>query len=115
MGLAPEDTLPKLHFLGALENLLCCNAGMLAFGAAWLRQGRAPPRLGGLSLAFGVLGLVALVLFGVGVDLGLGVGGMERVVAYPFPIWLALFGAWVFFASERAPAARLDAPVVADR
>jgi len=32
-------------------------------------------------------------LLGLGEYLGLGVGIVERVVAYPFPLWLAAMGA----------------------
>jgi hypothetical protein len=31
-------------------------------------------------------------MLGMRVYLGLGVGGMERIVAYPFPLWLAGMG-----------------------
>jgi hypothetical membrane protein len=36
VGLAPEDVAPKLHFVGAVANLVCCNAGMAAMGIAML-------------------------------------------------------------------------------
>jgi hypothetical protein len=31
----------------------------------------------------------------VGHDFGLGAGGVERVAAYPFPLWIAGMGAWL--------------------
>ena len=89
VGLAPEDVAPGPHFFGALENFLCCNAGMAAMGAAMLSW-RGPARaLGLVGLVAGVAGLLGVALLGARVYPGLGVGGMERVVAYPFPLWLA--------------------------
>ncbi|MDH7476961.1 MAG: DUF998 domain-containing protein [Candidatus Bathyarchaeota archaeon] len=41
------------------------------------------PPLSYLSIILGAASLVSLVLFGTGVDLGLGKGGMERMIAYP--------------------------------
>ena len=114
VGLAPEDVLPKPHFLGAFVNLLCCNAGMALFGATLLQHRGPYSRLGWFSLAFGGLGLGALGLFGAGVDLGLGVGGMERVVAYPFPIWLAFIGASILFVPNLVRPSRAEAPALAD-
>jgi len=93
VGLAPEDAAPGPHFLGAIENFLCCNAGMAAMGVAMLTSRHPPRTLGFITLAAGVIGLLGLVLLGLRVYPGLGVGGMERVVAYPFPLWLAGMGA----------------------
>jgi hypothetical membrane protein len=92
VGLAPEDAAPGPHFLGAIENFLCCNAGMAAMGVAILTAPQPARRLGLVTLAAGVVGLVGIVLLGLRADLGLGVGGMERLVAYPFPLWLAGMG-----------------------
>ena len=38
---------------------------------------------------------LATLLLGMHAFPGLGVGGMERVAAYPFPLWLAAMGAMV--------------------
>jgi hypothetical protein len=45
-----------------------------------------------LALSVGVVGLMGIGMLGMRVYLGLGVGGMERIVAYPFPLWLAGMG-----------------------
>lgn len=92
VGLAPEDAAPAPHFLGAVENFLCCNAGMAAMGLAMLTSRRPPRVLGFITMAAGVVGLLGIVLLGLRAYAGLGVGGMERVVAYPFPLWLAGMG-----------------------
>ena len=41
----------------------------------------------GLSLALGLTGVAGTVLFLAQVDLGFGVGGMERVAAFPLLVW----------------------------
>jgi hypothetical membrane protein len=40
-----------------------------------------------ISVILGLITLGALVLFMVGMDLGLGVGGMERMIVYPILMW----------------------------
>ena len=48
-----------------------------------------------LSIICGLMTLVALALFGGGVYLGLGAGGMERMIAYPALMWGAGLGGYV--------------------
>ena len=45
-----------------------------------------------VAMLLGLTGISALCLFGVGADLGLGRGGMERMIAYPLLIWGGGFG-----------------------
>ncbi len=47
------------------------------------------------SVALGVLSLAALVLFIPGEYLGLGPGGMERMVVYPALLWAVGFGSYL--------------------
>lgn len=49
--------------------------------------------LGLLSAGLGLIGLAALVLTGTGSDLGMGKGGIERMVLYPSLTWLIGLGA----------------------
>jgi hypothetical membrane protein len=95
VGLAPEDFAPGWHYLGAAENLLFCNAGAVLVGVALLREGTAPRAVGLLSFAFGLIGLGGLGGLAFGYDFGLGLGGVERLAAYPFPLWIAGMGAWL--------------------
>ena len=48
-----------------------------------------------LSIILGLMTLVALALFGMGQYLNLGVGGMERMIAYPALMWGAGFGGYL--------------------
>jgi hypothetical membrane protein len=100
VGLAPEDAAPGWHYLGAAENLLLSNAGAALIGAALLRDKRAPRAVGLLSLGFGLIGLVGLAGLAGRFDLGLGAGGIERIAAYPFPLWLAGMGVWLLDGGE---------------
>ena len=50
------------------------------------------PPLSYASVLLGALSLVTLALFGSGTYLGLGKGGMERMIAYPTLLWAVGFG-----------------------
>ena len=56
-----------------------------------------------LSTVLGTMGLVALVLFGSSNYLGLGAGGMERMIAYPILLWGAGLGGHLIGSSEKMP------------
>lgn len=53
-----------------------------------------------LAVILGVLSLLALILFGVDLNLGLGRGGMERMIAYPTLLWALAFGGHLIGSSE---------------
>jgi hypothetical membrane protein len=93
VGLAPEDTMAPIHYLGAVENLFCSNAAMTLMGVAMLGWRRETRLMGAFTLCAGLIGLFGFAFLGARVYLGLGVGGMERVTAYPFPLWIAAMGA----------------------
>ncbi|HEY1453464.1 MAG TPA: DUF998 domain-containing protein [Roseiarcus sp.] len=100
VGLAPEDAAPSWHYLGAAENLLLSNTGAALIGAALLREKQAPRAVGRLSLGFGLIGLAGLAGLAVRLDFGLGAGVIERIAAYPFPLWLAGMGVWLLRGGE---------------
>src|SRR5262245_26670143 len=54
--------------------------------------GRKRKALAAYSIVSGVAGLIATALFITDYHFGLGMGGMERVAAYPLPLWLTVFG-----------------------
>lgn len=101
VGLAPEDVAPGWHYLGAAENFLACNLGALLTGAALWSQGPASRRFAIYSLLVGATGLAGVALIAGGVDFGWGRGIVERIAAYPFPIWVASLGLRL----RRSPAA----------
>ncbi len=54
------------------------------------------------SVILGALSLLALALFASGNHLGLGKGGMERMVAYPALIWVIGFGGYLIGYSDKS-------------
>lgn len=92
VGLYPEDSGSPWHYNGAGENFLLSNLGMVLAGLAF--RPIAPVRAL-YSLASGLIGLAGLALLAVKADLGLGIGTVERITAYPFPLWLAATGFWL--------------------
>ena len=91
VGLFPENVEATMHRVGAAANFLAGNLGMCVLGIALWRAGRRRG-LGAYSFASGAVGLLATWLFVSDVYLGLGIGGMERVAAYPLTVWLIVTG-----------------------
>ena len=91
VGLFPENVGATMHRVGAAANFIAGNLGMCVLGVALWRAGRRRC-LGAFSFVSGAVGLLATWLFVSDVYLGLGIGGMERVAAYPLPIWLIATG-----------------------
>jgi hypothetical membrane protein len=54
-----------------------------------------------IAVVTGVISLAALVLFTGGIDLGLGVGGMERMITYPILLWGTGFGGYLIAHPEK--------------
>ena len=90
VGLFPSDTGTAMHMFGAGVILILGNPGMVLAGLAMWRSMRV---LAVASLILGVGGIVGTLLFLYYIDLGIGLGGMERVAFYPLPLWCALMGA----------------------
>src|SRR6185295_20174770 len=91
VGLFPENVNSTLHRLGAAGHFVLGNLGMVVLGIAlWPARGRQV--LSAYSIVSGIAGLLATALFITDHYLGLGIGGMERVAAYPLPFWLMVFG-----------------------
>lgn len=80
----------SMHVLGAALAIVGGNAGILLCGLALDRRHRW---LAGYCVISGAVGLGALALFVLGVDLGLGAGGIERLAADPVVIWMIVVGA----------------------
>jgi hypothetical membrane protein len=85
VGLFTEDA-GVLHGIFSLITFLFAG-----FSAITSYRVEKPP-LSYFSVFLGIASLLALVLFASGTYLGLGKGGMERVVAYPALLWAIGFG-----------------------
>ncbi len=99
VGLFPENTISAWHIFGAslpffLGNLAMILLAMnLSWQARWLRN---------YTLLSGVVGLFALGFFISNHYLGLGLGGLERVVSYPQSLWMMTFGGYLLVQAKRS-------------
>lgn len=94
VGFAPENVTISVHATGAALQFMAGNVGMIVIGALFYQ--RHHTQLGRFSVIWGLVGLIGLVVFMVcrisNSSLGLGVGGWERVVVYPLPVWAIVMG-----------------------
>lgn len=88
VGVFPEN-VPTLHTLFAFVAFVFGGLAALVTVAFV----RSPLRY--LSLVLGVISLAALGLFATGYYLGLGVGGMERMIVLPILGWGMAFGGYL--------------------
>jgi len=92
VGLFPENVRP-LHTIASLTAFLF--EGLSAIASFKLQK----PPLSYLAVLLGLTTLAALALYGSGTYLGLGRGGMERMIAYPALLWGVGFGGHLIGAS----------------
>lgn len=97
VGLFPENSVPTLHGLGATLSFVFGNVSVIVLGCSL----RLPLALRAFSICLGVLALAALVAYESSQFVGLGHGGLERVVAFPQTIWLIVIGAYMLSSSPR--------------
>lgn len=91
VGIFPENTINILHLTGALLPFFVGNVGIVVLGFAL----DIPKSLHVYTLATGFISLIALVFFVTHTYLGIGIGGMERITAYPQTMWLIVFGIYI--------------------
>lgn len=89
VGAFDMDNFRALHGLFALLAFLFGN---LAAIYSW--KAVRPP-MSFMFIALGLVGLASLVLLVASVDLGLGDGGIERLVFYPAMFWTLAYGAYM--------------------
>lgn len=92
VGIYPENTDNARHVLGAGLNFTAGNIAMVVYGLALAHRPGLHPALQRFSLFMGALGFVGTLLFVSGHYLGIGLGGMERVAAYPMTVWQIVAG-----------------------
>jgi hypothetical membrane protein len=91
VGLSPENVNHTVHVLGAAGPFVVGNVALIILSCTLMM----PMSVRVVTGLAGGIGLVGLFLFALGVDLGLGKGGIERVAAYPQTIWLIGFGVYM--------------------
>ena len=87
VGVFNENFIPEVHALFALLAFLFGNLAVI-----YSRKMVRPP-MSYLFVLLGLIGLSALALFAGNTFLGLGAGGMERMIFYPAMFWAIGFGA----------------------
>jgi hypothetical membrane protein len=93
VGLFPENMSPYHEIFAGITFVFGGLSEILSFALLRFPMSIAVIFLGGLTLG-------SLVLFVLGIHLGLGPGGMERMIVYPVILWGAGFGGYLM-ASER--------------
>lgn len=93
VGFFPETIRPYHEIFAGITFICGGLSEMLSFVLIRFPMSVAVIFLGGLTLG-------SLVLFVLGAHLGLGPGGMERMIVYPVILWGASFGGYLM-ASER--------------
>jgi hypothetical membrane protein len=91
VGIFPEDTIFWAHITGQDLAFLFGNIALIVIGLNL----RLPRWLRWYSIASGAAALVGMYLFLSHHRFFLGLGGMERVAAYPQTIWLVVFGLYL--------------------
>jgi hypothetical membrane protein len=91
VGLFPENTVTFLHTSGASLPFVLGNTALIILGVSLA----IPKLLRCYTLLSGLVALTALVFFYTQHYLGIGIGGMERFVAYPQTLWLIVFGLYI--------------------
>ncbi len=97
VGFFPENSVPALHGLGAATPFVLGNVSLIILALSF----KMPAVLRVYSFLSGVMALVGLVAYASSHYLGLGEGGMERVVAYPQTVCLVVIG---FYLAARSSA-----------
>lgn len=101
VGLFPENSVPLLHGLGAAVPFVLGNISLILLGRAL----DVPPALRRFFSLSGIVALLSLVAYASSHYLGLGEGGIERVVAYPQTICLAVLGCYLIVKDPARPPA----------
>ena len=91
VGLFPENSINSVHIFGATLPFLVGNIGLIILGLTL----EMPKSLRIYTLLSGIVSIAALIFFSFQNYLGLGIGGMERIVAYPQTMWLIIFGIYI--------------------
>ncbi len=93
VGIFPENLRPYHEISAGITFIFGGLSEILSFVLVRFPMSMSVIFLGGLTLG-------SLILFALGVHLGLGPGGMERMIVYPVILWGAGFGGYLM-ASER--------------
>jgi hypothetical membrane protein len=88
VGVFPETT-GSLHTYSSL--IVFLMASIAPYFIIW----RLRNTMSALWVILGTIGLISLILYVPGIYLGLGKGGMERLIVYPNLLWALGFGGYI--------------------
>jgi hypothetical membrane protein len=100
VGLFPENSVPALHGVGAALPFVLGNIALFVLAFAL----EMPVPLRAYAFFSGSVAILGLAAFASSHYLGLGEGGMERIVAYPQTIFLVVIGCYLIALAERRSA-----------
>ena len=101
VSLYPENVAIAPHKIGAGFVFVSGNLGLALLGVA-IQQTFRRVRLATALAVLGIAGFIATVLLVTGRYLGIGIGGIERVAAYPLPVGLIMTG-YFLLRARRSP------------
>src|SRR2546422_986569 len=93
MRLNDRQWAGMLLFVGTAQYLII---GLIIAFSAILTMRVVRPPFQFISVILGVISLIALGLYISKTYLGLGPGGMERMIVYPIAVWGLAFGGYLF-------------------
>ena len=91
VGLSPEDVNLTIHSLSAALAFVGGGLALLVLGFAMFRDTRWDG-FRAYTILSGLVALIAFILFTSGTYVGLGVGGMERLIVAPILLWSLVVG-----------------------
>jgi hypothetical membrane protein len=103
VGLSPEDVDLTVHTASALTSFVASNTALILLGISMIRDPRWRTGFGSFGVVLGFVGWLALVLFVSDHYLGIGVGGMERLIVCPTLLWAAVIGVQLVRGRFRPP------------
>jgi hypothetical membrane protein len=99
VGFFPENSVPALHGLGTAIPFVLGNITLFALALTL----KIPVLLRAYSFLSGIIALLGLAAYASSHYLGLGEGGIERVVAYPQTVCLAVIGCYLIAKNSARP------------
>lgn len=104
-GAFPANVNVGPHIFGSVLNFFAASAGILLLGLGVRKRNG---RLAAWSIALGLTTIVGLVLYNNHIFLGIGPGGMERMIGYPSVIWAIGLGAALLVRAKGEALGRLS-------
>ena len=99
-NLGGDSARMMLHGIGALLAIVGGNVLVLVTA---LSARKKFPNYALVSFLLGIVGAMAALLFAMQIDLGLGIGTMERIAVNPVALWIILTGVSTFVGPARKP------------